>query len=51
VCDFKGANSIAVQLYGIGSVPQNFLIDRNGNIVARNAYGDDLAGELRRLMK
>ena len=38
VCDFKGANSIAVQLYGIGSVPQNFLIDRNGNIVARNAY-------------
>lgn len=51
VCDFKGGNSIAVQLYGIQSVPQNFLLDKEGNIVARNAYGDDLAGELKRLLK
>lgn len=51
VCDFKGANSIAVQLYGIVSVPQNFLIDKEGNIVARNAYGDNLAKELKKLFK
>ena len=51
VCDFKGAGSLAVQLFGITGVPQNFLFDREGNIVARNAYGDDLAKELKRLIK
>ncbi len=51
VCDFKGAGSPAVQLFGIASVPQNFLFDREGNIVARNAYGDNLTGELKKLFK
>ena len=51
VCDFKGAESMAVQLFGISSVPQNFLLDREGNIVARNAYGNDLKKELARLIK
>lgn len=51
VCDFKGGNSTAVQLYGVASVPQNFLFDREGNIVALNAYGDDLKKELAKLMK
>ncbi|MBO5806457.1 MAG: TlpA family protein disulfide reductase [Tidjanibacter sp.] len=51
VCDFKGAGSPAVQLFGIASVPQNFLFDREGNIVARNAYGDNLTGELTKLFK
>lgn len=51
VCDFKGAGSVAVQLFGVESVPQNFLLDREGNIVAINAYGDDLKKELARLIK
>lgn len=51
VCDFKGAGSLAVQLFGVESIPQNFLIDRNGDIVAMNVYGDDLKKELARLMK
>lgn len=51
VCDFKGAGSMAVQLFGITGIPQNFLIDREGNIVARNAYGDDLKKELAKLIK
>ena len=51
VCDFKGGSSTAVQLYGVSRVPQNFLIDRAGNIVAVNAYGDDLKKELAKLMK
>ena len=37
--------------FGIASVPQNFLFDKEGNIVARNAYGDNLAGELKKLFK
>lgn len=51
VCDFKGASSIGVQLFGITTIPQNFLIDREGNIVARNAYGDNLTKELKAIMK
>lgn len=51
VCDFKGGGSIGVQLFGITSVPQNFLLDREGNIVARNAYGDNLAKELKKWIK
>lgn len=51
VCDFKGGESIAVQLFGVVSVPHNFLLDREGNIVAINAYGDNLKKELARLMK
>ena len=51
VCDFKGAGSLAVQMFGITTVPQNFLLDREGNIVARNAYGDDLKKELAKLIK
>ena len=51
VCDFKGVNSMAVQLFGITSIPQNYLFDKEGNIVAINAYGDDLAKELKQLMK
>lgn len=51
VCDFKGAASIAVQMYGIESIPQNFLIDREGNIVARNVYGDALVKELQKIIK
>ncbi len=51
VCDFKGANSQAVQLFGITSIPQNFLFDREGNIVARNVYGEELKQELKKLLK
>lgn len=50
VCDFMGAGSLAVQLFDITTVPQNFLFDREGNIVARNAYGDTLATQLKQLI-
>ncbi len=32
----------AVKIYGIQGIPQNFLIDPQGRIVARNLRGDDL---------
>lgn len=51
VCDFKGANSAALQLYGIQRIPQNYLIDREGNIVAVDAYGDNLRKELAKAVK
>ena len=51
VCDFLGTASPAVQLYNIQTIPQSFLVDKQGNIVARNAYGDNLRKELSKLLK
>jgi peroxiredoxin len=51
VCDFQGAASQAVLLYGVRSVPQNFLFDAEGNIVARNIFGDKLGAKVGELLK
>ncbi|WP_081211523.1 TlpA disulfide reductase family protein [Salegentibacter sediminis] len=37
--------------YGIHSTPTNFLIDKNGEIVARNLRGDDLEKEIKEHLK
>ncbi len=50
VCDFKGNDSPAVRQYNISRMPTNFLLDRRGNIVARDLYGEDLAREVRKLL-
>lgn len=42
-------NSVA-RLYGITSIPQNFLVDPSGKIVARNLKGEKLLGKLRELI-
>lgn len=39
------SNSVALQ-YKIQSIPQNFLIDPNGKIIAKNLRGEDLEGKL-----
>ncbi len=36
VSDLKGMENAAAKMYGITSVPKNFLIDPNGVIIARN---------------
>lgn len=50
VCDFLGAKSPAARLYNIKSVPTNFLIDREGNIVGRNLYGTVLVDKVSGLL-
>ena len=42
VCDFKGAGSVPVSVYNIKKVPSNFLIDKSGDIIAKDVYGKDL---------
>lgn len=42
VCDFKGQNSSAVSLYNIKKLPSTFLLDKQGNIVAKELYGKAL---------
>jgi peroxiredoxin len=46
VSDLKGwKNEVAVQ-YGINAIPQNFLLDPQGKIIAKNLTGDELDTKL-----
>lgn len=42
-------NAVAVQ-YGINSIPQNFLIDPEGKIVAKNLRGEELGIKLEQIL-
>ncbi len=50
VSDLRGWNSAAGRLYGIQSIPATVLVDREGNIVARNLRGSDLDKKLNELL-
>lgn len=50
ISDLAGWQSLATQLYGISSVPTNFLIDPNGVIVAKNLRGEALENKLKELL-
>lgn len=51
VSDLKFWGSPVVQLYGIESIPSNFLLDRNGKIIAQNLRGAELDEKLDQLFK
>ena len=42
VSDLKGWQSDGAAIYGVRSIPQTFIIDGNGVIVAKNLKGGDL---------
>jgi thiol-disulfide isomerase/thioredoxin len=48
-CDLKGFSNIAVRTYGVKALPANFLIDRNGKIIARHIRGKSLEIEISKL--
>lgn len=47
VSDLKGSNNEAAMIYGVRDIPDNFLIDENGKIVARFIRGDALKNKLK----
>ncbi len=49
ISDLAGWNSLPVQLYGINSVPTNFLLDPKGVIIAKNLRGEDLEKKLKEI--
>jgi len=49
VSDLKFWNNEAAGLYQVSSIPQNFLIDPNGKIIAKNLRGEDLDAKLQEL--
>lgn len=51
VSDLKGWGNKAATLYGVGAVPQNYLIDPIGKIVATNLRGEALEAKLAELIK
>ncbi|MDR2912191.1 MAG: TlpA family protein disulfide reductase [Alistipes sp.] len=50
VCDFRGEATVAARLYNVSSLPANVVIDREGNIVGRNLFGDALRRKLSELL-
>lgn len=46
VSDLKGWDNGAAKLYGINSIPANFLIDPEGKIIARDLRGKELQAKL-----
>jgi len=50
VSDLKWWRSDVAQLYGIESIPANFLLDPQGKIIARNLRGPALLAELESLL-
>lgn len=47
----KGWASPVAALYGIHSIPMNFLLDRTGRIVVKNLRGSDLKREVSTLLQ
>lgn len=47
VSDLQFWNNSAARLYGIHAIPQNFLIDPQGKIIAKNLEGDELQVKLK----
>ena len=51
VSDLRGRASAAVGLYNISKLPANFLIDKNGTLVAKDIYGKSLERKLDELTR
>lgn len=49
VSDLKGFNNEAAMIYGVRDIPDNFLIDEHGVIIARFIRGEELKDKLREL--
>jgi thiol-disulfide isomerase/thioredoxin len=51
VTDFKGDKNKAALIYGVNAYPTNYLIDRNGIIIAKDLTGNKLREKLTEILK
>jgi peroxiredoxin len=51
VSDLKYWNSAAATLYNVSSIPYNFLLDPQGNIIAENIRGEELMQTLAKFVR
>jgi len=49
ISDLKGWQSEHAKLYSVNSIPQTLLLDKEGNILARNLRGEQLGEKLKEL--
>ncbi len=50
VSDLLGEASPTLGAYNIASLPANFLIDREGNIIGKNLMGEELEAQIKKLL-
>jgi thioredoxin-related protein len=50
VSDLKFWSNEVAQKYKVESIPQNFLVDPNGKIIAKNLRGEELLRTLKQLL-
>lgn len=51
VSDLKGWNNQAALLYGIRAIPQNYLLDPEGKIIAKDLRGENLLIRLKEILE
>ncbi len=51
VSELNGDENTAVLIYGVSYFPSNYLIDRDGTIIAKDLRGDALAAKLKEIFK
>jgi peroxiredoxin len=51
VSDLKGWQSDAAKMYGVQGIPAQFLLDKEGKIIAKNLRGDQLEQKLADILK
>jgi len=51
VSDLQGWNSIVSKLYNVHAIPQNFLIDKDGRVIAIDLQGETLFKKLQATLK
>ncbi len=51
VSDLKHWDNEAARLYGIQSIPSNFLLDKEGRIIGKNLRGEELEKKLQEVLK
>ncbi|MFI3267985.1 MAG: TlpA disulfide reductase family protein [Rikenellaceae bacterium] len=47
VNDFMGESSYVINLYNVSSVPANYILDREGNIVGKNLWDNELVKKIK----
>ena len=50
VSELRGWGSDVAKLYGVRGIPMNFLLDKEGKIVAKGLRGQDLRDKLGELL-
>ena len=51
VSDLKGWNNSVAKLYGIRFIPNNYLIGKDGKILAKTLSGEGLTNKLEEVLK